>query len=115
MTPACRKVVAHVERLGLAGDRPIPADVRIDRTYAGHWQRSQGAFSWFLHSDSDPHHPINRIGSVWTARVVGGCEDAIADECYTDVILNPCQRCIGYLRDQPNGFQRYLQRRQKAR
>jgi hypothetical protein len=27
---------------------PIPPDARIDRTYAGYWQRNAGAWSWVV-------------------------------------------------------------------
>jgi hypothetical protein len=33
----------------------FPADTKPRRTYAGYWQRSAGAWSWWLFSQSEPH------------------------------------------------------------
>ena len=93
MTPTCRRIADHVLRLGLAQD--VPADLRVERTRAGRWQRSCGAFSWFLRSDSDPYHHVNCVGSVYPARVVARCAHVEGDQCHTDVVLWPCGVCAG--------------------
>jgi hypothetical protein len=48
----------------------LPANVRFIRTHAGHWQRSQGSWSWFL-EDADTGAPLN-IGSQYPQRYLTG-------------------------------------------
>lgn len=38
------RLVARLRAMGL----PVPADARIERTYAGVWQRRDGAWSWIV-------------------------------------------------------------------
>jgi hypothetical protein len=45
-------------------DRP-PAGLEIRRTRAGHHQRSNGAWSWYLYA---PDQYLEDLGSQWPAR-----------------------------------------------
>ena len=43
----------------------IPEGTRLRRTYAGHWQKSAGAWSWYLYHDNIAH--MSSIGSSYSA------------------------------------------------
>lgn len=92
MTRTCRRVVAHVLRLGIVED--APPDTCIRRTRAGRHQRSAGAFLWFLYSPGNIHHPISsRIGSQFPATEVARCTRVESSDAYGDVHLDPCNDC----------------------
>lgn len=42
----------------------LPPDARYQRLYHGYWQRSAGAWSWRIASDSQPGLQIGSEGSV---------------------------------------------------
>lgn len=65
MSPTCRKIVDGLKTHGIN----CPDDVAIQRTRAGHWQRSAGAWSWFLASPSAWGYNL-RIGSQHPASLV---------------------------------------------
>ncbi|QOC26076.1 hypothetical protein IC744_06905 [Microbacterium hominis] len=44
-----------------------PGQYRLERTYAGYWQRTAGAFSWYI---TDSRGVDVGIGSQWTVREV---------------------------------------------
>jgi hypothetical protein len=44
-----------------------PGEYRLERTYAGYWQRTAGAFSWYI---TDARGVDAGIGSQWPAREV---------------------------------------------
>lgn len=58
-----------------------PGEYRIRRTYAGSWQRSEGAFSWDLET-FDGYHA--NVGSQYTVKE---CADAPFWEWYGQGIL----------------------------
>lgn len=51
-----------------------PARARIRRTYAGHHQRSEGAWSWELLDENGGFFKGQGIGSQWPATVVAKAE-----------------------------------------
>ena len=59
-----------------------PGEYHIERTYAGYWQRKEGAFSWMLMRSEDRGY-IN-IGSQFTVRE---CVDAERWEWYGEGIV----------------------------
>lgn len=67
----------------LIAEGHIPAgEYRIERTYAGFWQRREGAFSWEL-VDAISGFPVN-VGSQYTVKE---CADAEVWEWYGPGII----------------------------
>ncbi|KKL56267.1 hypothetical protein LCGC14_2247130 [marine sediment metagenome] len=62
MSELAKKLYAQVR-----ADNPHLPDVEvgINRTYAGHWQRSKGAWLWYFYNSDYPS--ISNIGSQWPA------------------------------------------------
>lgn len=59
-----------------------PGEYRVQRTYAGYWQRREGAFSWDLvHADTG-HHAF--VGSQYSVKE---CADAPYWEWFGEGIL----------------------------
>lgn len=58
-----------------------PGEYRVRRTYAGFWQRREGAFSWDLET-ADGHHA--NVGSQYTVKE---CSDAPYWEWFGSGIL----------------------------
>lgn len=92
MTRTCQKIVVTILRLGIVKD--VPPDIEISRTRAGRHQRSAGAFSWFLYSPRDIHHPASSsIGSQYPAREIARCTRVESSDFYGDTQLDPCDDC----------------------
>lgn len=70
MSPLIPKLWARFVEAGVQMPTTIPPDCEIRRVHAGHWQRSAGAWSWHLwsQSDSEAARILMGRGSQWTAR-----------------------------------------------
>lgn len=104
MTPAERLV----ERLRADG-WAVPQDWRLVRTYAGHWQRSQGCWSWMLVQALDldclgrrraprarPTDAIWRdlnLGAQWRVTDLLRCAHWQYDFTGVDVSIDLCAPC----------------------
>lgn len=64
MTRTAREIAALAARLGIL---PEGAQIRIERTRAGYWQRSAGAWSWLA---VDEKNGRELFGSDWPASEV---------------------------------------------
>jgi hypothetical protein len=60
--PSVQKLV---QRLRDEHDLAIPDDFYFQSTYAGHWQRSAGAWSWWIHYPAEGGG-FMEIGSQWS-------------------------------------------------
>lgn len=40
----------------------------FERVYAGHWQRSSGAWSWWMEDHHDPNHARTMVGSQFNVK-----------------------------------------------
>lgn len=89
LTRNCAKIVAHVKRLDLC-KFPLPSRIVIERTRAGYWQKSAGAFLWFLYAPDDIHHKVNKVGSTCTAVEIARCLEVEAEDVNGDIHLWPC-------------------------
>lgn len=58
----------------------LPADARIERTYAGHWQRSAGAFIWIV----EPWGGKLIIGSQERVRDLLRCPELVVETWWGD-------------------------------
>ena len=54
-----------VQRLRDEHGLAIPDDFHFERVYAGHWQRSAGAWSWYMCYPA-PGGGVQEIGSQWS-------------------------------------------------
>lgn len=63
MTKPSEKLIARL----IAEGHLAPGEYRLERTYAGYWQRTAGAFSWYI-VDSAGRDVF--IGSQWSVREV---------------------------------------------
>lgn len=64
-TPA-QLLIARIRQMGF--QLPGDGDYRLDRTYAGRYQRKAGAWAWFLVPPEDApqrHALLNILGSQW--------------------------------------------------
>lgn len=70
MTRTTAGIVALARELGV----PLPEGTyKLHRTYAGYWQRSEGAWSWWLGGPASDHSADIyrcRLGSQWPATEV---------------------------------------------
>lgn len=69
-TPLSRRLARMWEQ---ETGQPLPGGIEnacIQRTRAGHWQRSAGAWYWFLYTIviDGAQHAIPEMGSQWPAR-----------------------------------------------
>lgn len=67
-TQLARRLARLYERVF---DEPFPGGIEnaaIERTRAGHWQRSSGAWSWFLCSIDTVYGVVRHFGSAFPAR-----------------------------------------------
>ncbi|MCE0510863.1 hypothetical protein LVJ59_17585 [Microbacterium sp. KKR3/1] len=76
-TPTERVISRLIE-----GGHIEPGEYRVERTYAGFWQRREGAFSWDLvHADTG-HHAM--VGSQYSVKE---CADADEWEWFGEGII----------------------------
>jgi hypothetical protein len=71
-----KRIATRLGEMGVLDLEQYPADtVTIERTYAGHWQRSAGAWSWMLLDQNGrdlfigSHHPASafKLSNTWVA------------------------------------------------
>jgi hypothetical protein len=64
-----RRIVKMLEEYGQTWPGGTE-NAKIQRTHAGHWQRSSGAWSWYLRPvdlDNNDGHAFPDVGSIWPA------------------------------------------------
>lgn len=76
MSELARKLYARVR---INYPHLLDVEVTIKRTYAGHYQKSAGAWLWFFYNKDYPQ--LSNIGSQWTATE---CMKAKELEYYND-------------------------------
>ena len=76
-----------LKRLRNELDLHISESAKIQRTYAGRYQKSAGAFSWYV-DDSD----LNRMGHIGSAETVG---ELLKAKKYTTYTLGGVTEIIG--------------------
>lgn len=74
-----------VARLKKDFDIELSDDVVIRRTYAGYWQKSKGAWSWFFYSLS--LGAIHNIGSQHSIRELLRCKTITLYQAHGDTTL----------------------------
>lgn len=91
-TPS-ERLLARVKAMGV----PVEDDAVIVRTYAGHWQRSQGAWVWRIESGPlgvptqsvGAHHPVTEL---LRGRLVADWDPAIQEWCITPYLPGQSDR-----------------------
>lgn len=66
----------------------LPARVEFARSHAGHWQRAQGAWIWFLIDSDTGGQPSPCVGSIWPRADLRG-EVTITTENGSDWSVDP--------------------------
>jgi hypothetical protein len=99
MTPSERLLARLRDELGL----DLPEDTVIRRTYAGYWQRSRGAWSWFAtQADGTPFKSPDgfsySVGSQYPVGRLLQCQEPMATRdnkmSYDrDISIDPCVIC----------------------
>ena len=75
----------------------LPEGTVLRRSYAGHWQRSEGAWSWFaFHPKGAPLITGSErdIGSNYPMGVVLRCDAVRVGRTQFALHLDPCAECI---------------------
>lgn len=60
MTRNARLIAAKARAIGIE----VPELIRIERTYAGHWQMSAGAWSWYAIDPSTGHEVMGSSHTI---------------------------------------------------
>lgn len=95
MTTSERMLVRLRELLEAEG-LTLPEGTELRRSYAGRWQRSEGAWSWFaFHPGGVSLVPgAGDIGSHYPMGVVLGCDAVRLGRARFAIHLDPCGECI---------------------
>ena len=97
-TETCKKVLAVLRKNG--HEIPGPdSNWRINRTYAGHYQRSSGAWAWSLEWEGPLEDPVVRgitgqVGGHWPASVCGRKDSVVEMNEFGQVTIRPSAEAI---------------------
>ncbi len=79
-----------------AGFDLAPGPWSLYRTRAGHWQRSCGAWSWWIEIDEQPHgNPQPMIGSHYPAKEMARGPTEVSRSEWGDIVLYPDPLKVG--------------------
>lgn len=70
----------------------LPENARIERTRAGHWQRSAGAFVWIVLAEGSPFLSMRVVGSQYTVTELIRAAHLEVDRSFGDIGICPADQ-----------------------
>lgn len=92
MSSTSKRFIAKLRSIGIE----VPEDAIVRRTYAGHWQRSEGAWSSYLQSKSNI---MFEVGWYEPMRVLLRCPTLSATDDISGATSISCNCKSGCVRD----------------